>query len=307
MKAFRQQGVALISALLVVALATTAAARLMSEQHLSMRHSGNLFMRDQAWQYLQGGEEFAMVLIDKAVKHDRLQELLGQDSVFPVEGGTISGKITDLQGRFNINSVVNNKGKVDGLAYERLQNLLAAVDINTTLADAIVDWLDADSIQSAQNGAEDDYYLGLSPPYRAANSRLESLSELMLVRGYKALDEKKRKQLEDSLATLPTNTAININTASDDILKAIGIKDDGISTIHQRLAKEGPGPFKSVNEIKALKLVPDDKLTNLGVTTEYFQLTAVAQIGRARLKQYSIIHRSQKGAMRVISRSLSTQ
>ena len=303
----RQKGVALISALLVVALASTAAARLMSEQLLSMRYSGNLFMRDQALQYLYGGEEFAMILIDKAIKNNRLNDLLGQDSVFPVEGGTISGKIIDLQGRLNVNTLLDNKGKVAGLGYERLQNLLSGAGANPEISDAMADWMDADSITSSAAGAEDDYYLGLTPPYRAANTPFQSISELMLVRGFRKIAEDKRKELEKSLAVLPGQTLININTASDELLKAIGIKDEGINTIHQRLSDEGQGPFQSIKELKSMKLIPEDKLAGLGTTTEYFQLTATAQIGRARLKQYSIIHRSPKGVMRVVSRSLNTQ
>ncbi len=297
---------ALISALLVVALATTAAAQLMSSQYLNLRYSGNLFMRDQAWQYLKGSEAFAMVLIDKAIRNNRLYDLLGQESAFPVEGGVLTGKITDLQGRLNINAIVDDKGKIVGSSYERLQNLLRAQGLNSGLADTITDWLDPDSTPVSQAGAEDDYYLSLSPPYRAANTRMVSLSEVMLLRGYRKLPEEKRAALEQNLSTLPASTSININSASEDLLKAIGLKADGISTIRNRLSADGGGPFQSLDELKQLKLLPEDKLEGLSTTTEYFQLTTTAQIGRTRLKQYSIIHRSQKGALRVIARSLGT-
>ncbi len=297
---------ALISALLVVALATTAAAQLMSSQYLNLRYSGNLFMRDQAWQYLKGSEAFAMVLIDKAIRNNRLYDLLGQESAFPVEGGVLTGKITDLQGRLNINNVVDNSGKIAGSDYERLQNLLSAKAIPGGLADAVVDWLDTDSTPVSQAGAEDDFYLGLTPPYRTANTRMESLSELLLLRGYRKLPEDKRTALEQDLSALPTRTSININSASEDLLKAIGFKADGISTIRNRLSADGGGPFQSLDELKQLKLLPEDKLDGIGTTTEYFQLTTTAQIGRTRLRQYSIIHRSQKGALRVIARSLGT-
>ena len=302
----RQRGVALISALLVVALASTAAAHLMSSQYLNLRHSGNLFMRDQAWQYLKGSEAFAMVLLDKAFKNDRLYDLLGQESTFPVEGGVLTGRIDDLQGRLNLNGIVNAEGKIIGIVQERLQNLLGIKGINGTLADTIVDWIDSDSNPVSQAGAEDDFYLGQTPPYRTANTRMASIGELLLLRGYRKIPEKKRRELEKDIATLPANTPININSASDDLLKAIGFKADGISAIRNRLSKDGGTPFKSLDELKTLKLLPEEKLDGLATTTEYFQLTTTAQIGRTRLRQYSIIHRSQKGAMRVVARSLGT-
>ncbi len=300
------RGVALISALLVVALATTAAAQLMSSQFLNLRHSGNLFMRDQAWQYLKGGEAFAMVLIDKAIRNGRLYDLLGQESTFPVEGGVLTGRIDDLQGRFNLNSLIDDQGKIASLPQERLQKLMTDLGINAALADAIVDWLDGDATPVSQAGAEDDFYLSQTPPYRAANTKMESLSELMLIRGYRKLPKEKRQKLEQQLTTLPAATAINVNSARDELLRAIGFKNDAIQTIRNRLAKNGAGPIQSLDELKSLKLLPEDKLDGLTTTTEYFLLTATAQIGRARLKQYSIIHRSQKGALRVVARSLGT-
>ncbi len=302
----RNRGVALISALLVVALATTAAAQLMSSQFLNLRHSGNLFMRDQAWQYLKGGEAFAMVLIDKAIRNGRLYDLLGQESTFPVEGGVLTGRIDDLQGRFNLNSLIDDQGKIASLPQERLQKLMTDLGINAALADAIVDWLDGDATPVSQAGAEDDFYLSQTPPYRAANTKMESLSELMLIRGYRKLPKEKRQKLEQQLTTLPAATAINVNSARDELLRAIGFKNDAIQTIRNRLAKNGAGPIQSLDELKSLKLLPEDKLDGLTTTTEYFLLTATAQIGRARLKQYSIIHRSQKGALRVVARSLGT-
>jgi DNA uptake protein ComE-like DNA-binding protein len=50
------------------------------------------------------------------------------------------------------------------------------------IADAIIDWIDADDLPRT-NGAEDDYYTGLQPPYHCKNGPLDSLEELLLVRG----------------------------------------------------------------------------------------------------------------------------
>jgi len=50
------------------------------------------------------------------------------------------------------------------------------------VADSIMDWLDADN-ESRSNGAESDYYSGLEPPYETRNGPIESLEELLLVKG----------------------------------------------------------------------------------------------------------------------------
>jgi general secretion pathway protein K len=50
------------------------------------------------------------------------------------------------------------------------------------LIDSIMDWRDQDDLHRS-NGAEDDYYLSLSPPYTAKNGSFDSLEELLWVKG----------------------------------------------------------------------------------------------------------------------------
>jgi type II secretory pathway component PulK len=68
-----------------------------------------------------------------------------------------------------------------------LYNMLmsfAQTDSNMTadIADSIIDWIDSDD-DPRPNGAESSYYQGLSPPYRAKNGPLESVEELLYVKG----------------------------------------------------------------------------------------------------------------------------
>lgn len=60
--------------------------------------------------------------------------------------------------------------------------LLMIPGMTDELADAILDFIDADET-AREFGCESDYYESLSPPYPAKNSPLESLDELLLVRG----------------------------------------------------------------------------------------------------------------------------
>ena len=52
----------------------------------------------------------------------------------------------------------------------------------TVLVDSILDWRDEDNLHRL-NGAEDDYYLSLSPPYTARNGPFDSVEDLLWVRG----------------------------------------------------------------------------------------------------------------------------
>src|SRR5262249_20352578 len=51
------------------------------------------------------------------------------------------------------------------------------------IADAILDWIDGSSDNPRANGAKSSYYAALTPPYRCKNGPLESIEELLLVRG----------------------------------------------------------------------------------------------------------------------------
>ena len=295
MTTHRQAGVALISAMLVVMLATTAAVALTYELQINMRRSANMITRDQAWQYLLGGEEFVKSLIKLAIDNDKIDELYKEEKVLPVEGGMITGKLTDLQAQLNINGLVNREGAVDNITLERLKNLMEQLEIDPARLDAIIDWMDTNDDITGTDGAEDNYYFGLENPYRTAGRPFESPSEISLIR---EMSEEESRKLLQEISVLPHKTPININTASEAVLRAIGVQDP------QTVIKNRP--FKEIKEFNALAQLKTEQQEDLSTKTEYFLLKGSAKIGRARLTGYSIIHRDTKGIMRIVSRSLGT-
>ena len=62
------------------------------------------------------------------------------------------------------------------------QALMMLPGMTPDVADAILDWMDLDDTPR-QNGAERDYYSTLSPSYAPKNGPLESVEELLLIRG----------------------------------------------------------------------------------------------------------------------------
>ncbi len=110
-------------------------------------------------------------------------KLTGRFSIFaPVPSDLGGGSqafrygVTDETGRLNINALVVMDPQK---AHDALMKL---PDMTEEIADAIVDWIDKDDEPRA-GGAETSYYQGLSPPYRAKNGPLDSIEELLLVRG----------------------------------------------------------------------------------------------------------------------------
>jgi general secretion pathway protein K len=185
----KQRGVALVTALLVVAIATTAAITMASRQQLDIRRTGSLLHGEQAWAYVVGAENWAIVVLRRD-REDSQIDTLGEDwSTQPpvsfVEGGSIIGRLIDLQSRFNVNNLVSGGGaSAENIDYYK--RLLRLLDLDEALADALVDWIDDDIDVRFPDGAEDESYLLLETPYRAANRPLADISELRLVKGYTA-------------------------------------------------------------------------------------------------------------------------
>lgn len=85
----------------------------------------------------------------------------------------------DESARLNLNLLLVADAKLPGSGRTLLKGVPGMTD---DLADAILDWVDEDE-EPREFGCENEYYSGLTPPYRTANRPLMTLEELLLVRG----------------------------------------------------------------------------------------------------------------------------
>lgn len=305
--ATRQKGVALITALLIVALATVISVGISTRLQLDIRRTSNVITSDQALLYLMEAEYWSR----RILRDDRLDnnyDHLGEDWAMeipplPVEGGSIQGKLSDLQACFNLNSLYQDN-KIDILAQQRFKRLLQQVEEPPTvdLSQAIIDWIDSDSETIIPDGAEDGYYLNLEKPYRSASKALLSVSELRLIKGFE--NDLLIQQSKNWLCAFGDTASINVNTAPAEVLKslAVNMSAETVNTIIEQRQEE---PSKSVQEFRnTYKLSDTIKETNgLSASSDYFLLETEANIGQARTLMYSIIKRDKEGGTQVIARS----
>jgi type II secretory pathway component PulK len=87
--------------------------------------------------------------------------------------------LEDESSRLNLNTLLLLDQQSSGAG---AQALLMLPGMTPDVADAILDWIDPDET-ARQNGAERDVYSGQSPSYAPKNGPLESVEELLLVRG----------------------------------------------------------------------------------------------------------------------------
>ncbi|MFN2308950.1 MAG: type II secretion system minor pseudopilin GspK [Gammaproteobacteria bacterium] len=303
----RQRGVALITALLVVALATVTAVAMAARQQLDVRRTANLLDGDQAYAYALGVERWAGVILRRDAEEntsDTLGDAWAQRlSPIPVPGGQLDGFVVDLQGRFNLNNLLTADGQPSAPDMAYFQRLLRVLGLNEGLATAVLDWIDSDFDTRFPDGAEDDYYLLLERPYRAANWPLQSPSELRLIRG---VESAVWDVLAPHVSALPGRTTLNINTASAPLLQALTEEltaQDAERLVEARgtVGYDGVDGFLQ-HELFAGREVATD---GLGVASQYFLIRAEVTLGTARARLFSVAARQPTG-LRILARTQGT-
>jgi general secretion pathway protein K len=300
-----QRGVAIITALLIVAIATTISINISTRLQLDVRRTANLLTADQAWQYTLAAESWSRRIMEQDRKDNSIDDYSENWAIelppLPVDGGWIRGKLTDLQACFNLDTLVQGNA-VSELAVERFRRLLSNLDLRPELADAVIDWLDADVNTTIPDGAEDGYYMNLEQPYRSANSAMLSPSELRLIKGFE--DPAVYNRLLPHVCAFGVATPININTATAEVLRSLSNKltdSDAAAIIEQRTqtAFTDVNDFLSFNNLKTIIDKPD----NLSVNSDYFMLESESKIGQVQVRMYSVIYRDNTGHTTVLART----
>lgn len=106
----RQRGIALITVMLIVALAAIIAAQMTTRLQTQMQRSTNISFNQQAYWYALGAEAFSKRVLIKAFKDEpdvtHLEQIWAEEgSNYPVDFGEISGEISDLQSCLNLNAL----------------------------------------------------------------------------------------------------------------------------------------------------------------------------------------------------------
>jgi general secretion pathway protein K len=313
----RQRGVALIMAVLIVALATMLAASVSFKGYLDQRRSANTYAMDQGYEVALGGEAWAA----DSLRRDKQQSSKTDDFTeewatpippIPIEGGEFEGQLEDMQGRFNLNSLVTLEGsqlKVDPLAVKRFERLLELLELETKWANIIADWIDSDIQPNFPDGAEDPTYTGLTPAYRTANMPLTRASELLAIADF-GLD--RYRKLEPFVTALPLGTTINLCTASPELLDALVegrrqftlARDNTTETRKQRCFPSRQDYESGLSNDEKQELVQGKVIDQ---TSSYFRSTIWVTIGTTQFTLYSLLYRSgNNGLVRPILRSHGT-
>ncbi len=189
-----EQGAALLSVLLLVAILSVVAATTLDRVVLSSQLAQNGQSLRQARLLSYAAEDLALARIADLRAANATQTTLGGGWLgtpqrFLLPGGQIVATATDGGNCFNLNSLVReeNGGLVaNPVGRDQFLSLMVALsvpeNVSRPVIDAATDWIDSDAVP-LPGGFEDSHYQGLPSPYVAPNQLLADKSELRAVAG----------------------------------------------------------------------------------------------------------------------------
>lgn len=292
-----QRGIALITILVMVALATILAATIAKHQRNTAESTAYVMRQNQALLYAKSAEAFfAELLVDdaqNAADVDHLQETWAKPMpAFPVEDGFVSGHLEDQSGKFNLNGLLKSDGTVNEAAKLWFEKLLERVGLPAQLSEAVIDWQDENDEVSGSMGAESTYYQSLAQGYLPANRPFYNIEQLKLVRGFEG---RNYQLIAPYVSALSSNALkVNINTAPALVLASIDPKLD-ISAI-QNMQKQQQASLKHFSNVSELwEIDPFNQIEEeqraavndfLGVQSNYFKVRIDVMLNE-RKRQFS--------------------
>ena len=316
----RERGAALVAALMLVALMAAISVQLVDLSRFAVFRTTAAMDRSGAYWAALGAREFAEGVVLETARDEVLRSdlpWLSQPQVFPIERGSIRGRIRDGNNCLNINALAEHggAGEDDGTGlgdverargmYDALMRAIAAPPGPAQRLKAqIIDWIDADT-RPEPGGAEDDVYQRFDPPYRAANQRFSELEELLalpeMTPGFYAA-------VSPWLCVRPTarQPALNINTLSLDQAPLLAAAFSGrlaLPDAEAVLFRRPPRGYDAAEDFWADPLIARMEIEGperqgIAVSSRWFEMSVEVEQGAAVFALSQLAELTDGGALR---------
>ena len=211
---------------------------------------------------------------------------------YPLADGEISVKIVDLDGRLNLNQLVDAVGNPNSLYRDRFIRLADELSLGDSegLVNALIDWIDPDN-ETNPGGAEDDFYLTRQPAYEALDAPLQSLDELALIRGFTTEIVTRLRPFVSCYGS----SQLNVNTAAPELLRSWDA--ESALAIDNLVSSRAEKPFRQLTELKETLGIEDYTALNrhldLRVTSTYYLINSQAKVNDGSRRMQAVIHKNR--------------
>ncbi|MEO8836301.1 MAG: type II secretion system minor pseudopilin GspK [Caldimonas sp.] len=302
----RQQGAALLTAMMIVALVATLAGSMVWQQWRAVQVEAAERARAQSAWILSGALDWARLILREdgrngAIDHlgepwavplaeARLSTFLAadKDNTDDAPDAFLSGAITDAQARYNLTDLVNGNrvDPVELAAFSRLcETVGVSVDVATRIADGLRDASPPLPAQAAASGASAAAESAPPPP---ADPPLMPRSTPQLA--WLGIDPEALRTLEPYVVILPEKTFVNVNTASREVLSAV-IPNLDLASAERIVQARQRKPMRSLADIQALASLPADGGARLAFGSSFFEVRGRLRLGDTVLEQRSLVQR----------------
>ena len=305
-----QQGMAIISALLIAAVVAVIAAGMLTRQSVSTRALEADQQRVQGRWVLHGGLEISRQLLWNARQRDPLTRL-DQPWAQRLNAQGFEGRLEDEQGKFNLRNLVANE-RVDEAQVQAFQRLCELIGVSAGLSQRISQrvigsypyLLNPQITENTTSKNAFDSGRATSPnaSRKPQNPKLPMLRSVDDLRSVEGVNEAVIGKLAPYLTVIPATTWLNGNTATAPVLAAYvpGLSlERAQALINERDAGRwfiNRGDF--VNRLR----MPNLELTSVkvGITSDWFRLRGEARRDQRRVSLDALLHRSEDRLPQVI-------
>jgi len=305
-----QQGMAIISALLIAAVVAVIAAGMLTRQSVSTRALEADQQRVQGRWVLHGGLEISRQLLWDARQRDPLTRL-DQPWAQRLNAQGFEGRLEDEQGKFNLRNLVANE-RVDEAQVQAFQRLCELIGISAGLSQRISQrvigsypyLLNPQIVENTASKNAFDSGRATSPnaSRKPQNPKLPMLRSVDDLRSVEGVNDAVIGKLAPYLTVIPATTWLNGNTATAPVLAAYvpGLSlERAQALINERDAGRwfiNRGDF--VNRLR----MPNLELTSVkvGITSDWFRLRGEARRDQRRVSLDALLHRSEDRLPQVI-------
>lgn len=267
-----RRGAALVLVLLLTALMATVLIEIVFTVHVHTASAGSYKDGQRAAMLVEGGVELASANIARIIREKPYTYYRPEDAsvVIPEGDGVLSLNAEDEQAKFNLNTVVYPNGETNQEAFDAYARLLGALELKPELADTLADWIDPNDTARNAGAETNDYYMKLKSPYAAKNARLDSVDELLLVKGYSPDVYRKIAPY----VTVYTDGKVNINTAAKQVIMALSDAITG-DMADRVIEYRGKTPFQDTAEVRR---VPGFETVGFGLQGRITVKSAVVRV-----------------------------
>ena len=258
-----QQGIALITVLLVMSLALLITAGMLRSQRLSLHSNAQQIHQLQLRQLGFAGEAWARQRLRTLVPDPKAAVAAGQawangQPNLAIDDGQIDVEIEDLSGRFNITALLT-KSPADEVMVQRWLRLQTQLKVPL---------LDASALQG------------------------QSFSDISQLRQVPGVDAQWFARMQPWIVLLDKSATLNINTASATVLATL---QDITPNLARRLVAERP--LQGFNSVEDFTFTPaliglGIQASGLGINSRWFRITTHVRLGQSRLRLESDVARN---------------